>query len=129
MGQFESTLVITRIIDCLRLSEHVVAKCYSDPEKAFSTILVAWRAVVLNCLPSQEAWKLENSPARYTLLLEFGKIYSTNWPNSQIYRVLRSHYGVEPQDWWEQRDLRSILDIALASALEVSFCCLATDPE
>ena len=117
----DSQLVVKQVIRDLYLSETALSGCRRIPEKAVPAILIAWQVVVKNCLTSDEKWKLENSPPEATLLVEIEKIYSTNWPNRRICRALRTFYDADPQDWWEIRDVRALLDLAVRSALEAAY--------
>ncbi|WP_376694581.1 hypothetical protein [Wenzhouxiangella sp. EGI_FJ10409] len=117
----ESEFDVMEVVKGLRLSETALTGCQSEPEKAFPAILIGWQVVVKNCLTSAEKWKLENSPPEATLLAEIEEIYSTNWPNRQICRALRTFYDADPQDWWEIKDVRGLLDLAIRSALEAAY--------
>jgi hypothetical protein len=125
----ESELDVMKVVKGLRLSEPALAGCRATPDKAAAAILIGWQVVVKNCLASEEKWKLDNSPPDEKLLAELEGIYSTNWPNRRICRALRSLYDADPQDWWEIKDVRALLDLAVRSALEAAFARVEEIPE
>lgn len=125
----ESELNVMIVVRGLRLSETALAGCRSEPEKAVRAILIGWQVVIKNCLTSDEKWKLGNSPPDEALLAELEAIYSTNWPNKRIYGALQAFYDADPQDWWEIKDVRALLDLAVRSALEAAFSHFEAIPE
>jgi len=42
---------------------------------------------------------------------------------------LRTFYDADPQEWWEIRDVRALLDLAVRSALEAAFSRVEEIPE
>lgn len=120
---------LIKIVEGLRLSECALNGCRSKPSMAATGILIGWEVVVKNCLPVEERWKLEKSPPGSMLLSEIETIYRTNWPNKRICAALRTFYDADPQDWWEFRDTRALLDLAIRSALEAAFSPLEEIPE
>lgn len=121
--------MIGKVTQGLRLSDTALAGCRTTPDKATAAMLVGWEVVVKNCLPIEERWKLENSPPDTALLAEIERIYCTNWPNKRICAALRSFYDADPQGWWEFRDTRALLDLAIRSALEAAFSPAENIPE
>ena len=118
-----------KVVSGLCLSEAAVGGCQSEPEKAVAAMLIGWQVIVKNCLTINEKWKLDNPPPDSSLVVVLEEIYSTNWPNRRIYQALRNFYSADPQAWWEQKDLRARLDLALASALETVYSCRARGPK
>jgi|GEM_PF-2630486 len=121
MMDLGSEQAIGALVRDLRLSDRALAGCRSSPEKAIPAILIGWQVVVENCLTSDEKWKLESSSPDETLLAELEEIYTTSCPNKLIRRALHSFYGADPQEWWEMKDVRALLDLAIRSALEATF--------
>lgn len=121
--------MIGKVTQGLRLSDTALAGCRTTPDKATAAMLVGWEVVVKNCLPIEERWKLKNAPPDETLLAEIERIYCTNWPNKRICAALGAFYEADPQDWWEFRDTRALLDLAIRSALEAAFYPLEEIPE